>query len=136
MLTELFPYRLSISICQVSSDNGLPHVSLKVSIKDTKHEGLFGLKKALVPQVHYLEYSWGPGPHCTHGSWVLATMSRLLLKPSKYLSSLREGYAAISLLIPFLKPISSIAAGEYPVGLDEGMGPEGTGSGPLGLGRC
>ena len=34
-----------------------------------------------------------------------------------------------------LKPISSIAAGEYPVGLDEGMGPEGTGSGPLGLGR-
>ena len=42
------------------------------------------------------------------------------------------GYAAISLLIPFLKPISSIAAGEYPVGLDEGMGPEGTGSGPMG----
>ena len=65
-----------------------------------------------------------------------ATMSRLLLKPSKYLSSLREGSAAISLLIPFLKPISSNAAGEYPVGLDEGMGPEGTDSGPLGLGRC
>ena len=58
-------------------------------------------------------------------------MRRLLLKPSKFLSSFREGYAAISLLIPFLKPISSIAAGEYPVGLDEGMGPEGTGSGPL-----
>ena len=57
-------------------------------------------------------------------------MKRLFLKPSKYLSSLREGYAAISLLIPFLKLISSIAAGEYPVGLDEGMGPEGTGSGP------
>ena len=57
-------------------------------------------------------------------------MKRLLLKPSKYLSSLGEGYAAISLLIPFLKPTSSIAAGEYPVGLDEGMGPEGTGSGP------
>ena len=57
-------------------------------------------------------------------------MKRLLLKPSKYLSSLREWYGAISLLIPFLKPISSIAAGEYPVGLDEGMGPEGTGSGP------
>ena len=51
-------------------------------------------------------------------------MNRLLLKPSKYLSSFREGYAAISLLIPFLKPISSIAAGEYRVGLDEGMGPE------------
>ena len=68
-------------------------------------------------------------------SWVLATMNRLLLKPSKYLSSFREGYAAISLLIPFLKPISSMAAGEYPVGLDEGMGPERTGSGPLGLGR-
>ena len=57
-------------------------------------------------------------------------MSRLLLKPSKYLSSLRAGYAAISLLIPFLKPISAMAAGEYPVGQDEGMGPEGTGSGP------
>ena len=57
-------------------------------------------------------------------------MNRLLLKPSKYLSSLREGYAAISLLIPFLKPNSSNAAGEYPVGLDEDMDPEGTGSGP------
>ena len=45
------------------------------------------------------------------------------------------GYAAISLLIPFLKPISSIAAGEYPVGLDEDMGPEGTGSGGIGLGK-
>ena len=62
-------------------------------------------------------------------------MNRLLLKPSKYLSSLWEGYAAISLLIPFLKPISSIAAGDYPVGLDEDMGLEGTGSGPLGLGK-
>ena len=28
-----------------------------------------------------------------------------------------------------------MAAGEYPVGLDEGMDPEGTGSCPLGLGR-
>ena len=56
-------------------------------------------------------------------------MKRLFLKPSKYLSSLREGYAAIYLLIPFLRPFSSIAAGEYPVGLDEHMGPEGTGSG-------
>ena len=28
-----------------------------------------------------------------------------------------------------------LAAGEYPEGLDEGMGPEGTGSGPLELGR-
>ena len=63
-------------------------------------------------------------------------MKRILLKPSKYLSSLREGYAAISLLIPLLKPISSIAAGEYPVGLDDGMGPDGTDSWPLGLGRC
>ena len=62
-------------------------------------------------------------------------MNRLLLKTSKYLSSLREGYAAIYLLIRFLKSISSIAAGVYPVCLDEGMGPEGTGSGPLGLGR-
>ena len=51
-------------------------------------------------------------------------MNRLLLKPSKYLSSFREGYAAISLLILFVKPISSIAAGEYRVGLDEDMGPE------------
>ena len=53
-------------------------------------------------------------------------MKKLLLKPSKYLSSLRVGYAAISLLIPFLEPISSIAAADYP----EDMGPEGTGSGP------
>ena len=60
-------------------------------------------------------------------------MSRLLLNSSKYLSSLREGYAAISLLIPFLKPISSIAAGEYPVGMDKGMGLDGTGSGPWDL---
>ena len=52
-------------------------------------------------------------------------MNNLLLKPSKYLSSFREGYAAISLLIPFLNPMSSIAAVEYPVGLDEVMGPEG-----------
>ena len=57
-------------------------------------------------------------------------MKRLLLKPSKYLASLREGYAVISLLILFLKPIYSFADGEYPVGLDEDMGPEGTGSGP------
>ena len=54
----------------------------------------------------------------------------LLMEPSMYLASVREGYAAISLLIPFLKPISSIAAAEYPVGLDEDMGQEGTGSGP------
>ena len=32
--------------------------------------------------------------------------------------------------MPFLNPISSIAADEYPVGLDEDMGPEGNGSGP------
>ena len=68
-------------------------------------------------------------------SWVLETMNRLLLKPSKHISSLREGYAAISLLIPFLKPISSMAAGEYAAGLDEGMVPERTGSGPLGFGK-
>ena len=47
MFTELFPYCLSISIGQVSSDNGLPHVSLKVSIEDTEHEGLFGFKQLL-----------------------------------------------------------------------------------------
>ena len=60
-------------------------------------------------------------------SWDLATTKRLLLKQSKYLSFLREGYAAISLLIPFLKHISSIAAAKYPEGLDEDMGPEGAG---------
>ena len=70
------------------------------------------------------------GPKNTLHLWVLETMNSLLLKPSKYPSSLREGYAAISLLIPFLKPISSIAAGEYSVGLDEDMGPEGTCSVP------
>ena len=31
----------------MSSDNGLLHVSLMVSIEDTKHEGLFSLKKLL-----------------------------------------------------------------------------------------
>ena len=50
-------------------DNGLPHVSLEVGIEDTKHEGLFILKKALFLQVHYLEYSWDPGPHYICGSW-------------------------------------------------------------------
>ena len=45
MLTELFPYCLGISIGQMSSDNGLAHVSLEVSIEDTKHKGLFSLKK-------------------------------------------------------------------------------------------
>ena len=58
----------------------------------------------------------------------LGNYEKASLKASKYLSSLREGYAAISLLIPFLKPISSIATAEYPVGLDEDMGPEETGS--------
>ena len=28
-------------------DNGLPHVSLEVGVEDTKHEGLFSLKKLL-----------------------------------------------------------------------------------------
>ena len=42
----------------------------------------------------------------------------------------------MSLLIPFLKPISSIAAGEYRVGLDADMDPERTLSGPMGFGRC
>ena len=35
VFTELFTYCLSISVGQMSSDNGLPHVSLKVSIEDT-----------------------------------------------------------------------------------------------------
>ena len=34
------------------------------------------------------------------------------------------------LLIPFLNSMSSITAVEYPVALDEDMGPEGTGAGP------
>ena len=29
-----------------------------------------------------------------------------------------------------------MAAGEYPAGLDGDMGPERTGSGPMGFGRC
>ena len=62
-------------------------------------------------------------------------MNRLLLKPSKYLSSFKEGYAVIYLLIPFLKLINSIAVAEYGVGLDEEMGPEVTGSGPMGFGK-
>ena len=45
MLTELFPYSLSISRSQMPPDNGLPHVSLEVGIEDTKHEGLSSLKK-------------------------------------------------------------------------------------------
>ena len=44
---------------------------------------------------------------------------------TKYLSSFRKGYAAISLLIPVLNPMSSIAAVEYPIGLDVVIGPEG-----------
>ena len=45
MFTELFPYSLRISRSQMSPGNGLPHVSLEVGIENTKHEGLFSLKK-------------------------------------------------------------------------------------------
>ena len=45
MVTELFPYCLSISVVQMSPDNGLAHVSLEIGIEDTKHEGLVSLKK-------------------------------------------------------------------------------------------
>ena len=48
MLTELSPDGLSISGVQVSSDNGFTHVSLKVSIKDTEHEGLLSFKELLL----------------------------------------------------------------------------------------
>ena len=48
MFTELSPDWLSISGVQVSSDNGLTHVSLKVRIKDTEHEGLFSFKELLL----------------------------------------------------------------------------------------
>ena len=101
-------------------------------MKDTEHKSLFGLKKLLF--LRFPTWSIG-GVRDLIESCHFTTMKRFLLKPSMYLSSLREGYAANSLLIPFLKPISSIAAGEYPVGLDEDMGPEETGSGPLGLCR-
>ena len=124
MLTELLPYSLSISRSQMSPDNGLTNVSLEVGIENTKHEGLFSLKKLFF----FRFTTWRiVGIQDLTALRVLATMNRLLLKPSKYLSSFREGYAAISLLIPFVKPISSIAAGECPVGLDEDMGPEMTG---------
>ena len=105
-------------------DNGVPHVSLKVGIEDTKHEGLFGLKK-----LYFFRFTtWSIfGIQDLTTFMGLGTMNRLLLKPSKYLSFFREGYAAISLLIPFLKLISLIAAGEYPLGLDEDMDPEMTG---------
>ena len=120
MFTELCPNCLSVSVGQVSSDNGLPYVSMNVIIKDTEHKSLFGFKK-----LSFLRFTtWSVGGVQD----LIALMG--LVKPSKYLSSLREGSAAISLLIPFLKPITSIAACEYPVGLDEFMGPEGTGSGP------
>ena len=46
MLTELFPYCLSISIGQMPPDNVIPHVSLEIGIEDTKHEGLFSLKSS------------------------------------------------------------------------------------------
>ena len=111
----------------MSSDNGLPHVSLKVSIKDTEHKSLFSFKKLLF--LRFTTWSVG-GVQDLIALMGLCNYERLLLKPSKYLSSLREGYAAISLLIPFLNHISSIAAGEYPVGLEEDMAPEGTGAGP------
>ena len=45
MVTELFPYGLSISVGLMAPDNGLPHVSLEVGIEDTKYEGLFSFKK-------------------------------------------------------------------------------------------
>ena len=132
MLTELFPYCLNISVGQMSSDNGLPHVSLEVSIEDTKHEGLFSLKKLL-----FLRFTtWSiVGIEDLIALMGLGNYEQAPLEAIKVSFILREGYAATSLLIPFLKPISSVAAGEYPVGLDEGMGLDGTGSGPLGLGK-
>ena len=45
MLTELAPDLLSSSSVQVSSDNGLTHVSLKVGIKYTEHKSLFSCNK-------------------------------------------------------------------------------------------
>ena len=52
MLTELFPYCLSISVGQMSPDNGLAHVSLEVGIEDTKHEGLTEFRQPLQEQSH------------------------------------------------------------------------------------
>ena len=95
---------------------------MKVSIEDTEHEGLFGFKKLLFLKFTTWIIDWIQDLSALVG---LGNYEYASLKPSKYLSSLREGYAALSLLIPFLKPISSITAGEYQVGLDEGMGQEG-----------
>ena len=57
MFTDLFPDCLRISVGKVSSGNGLPHVTLKVSIEDTEHEGLFGFKKLLFLRLN----TWGIG---------------------------------------------------------------------------
>ena len=118
---------MSISVSQVSSDNGLPHVSLKVGIKDTEHKSLFGFKMLL-----FLRFTtWSVGGFQDLIALVgLGNYEKASFEAMKDLFIFEEGYAAISLLIPFLKPISSIAAGEYLVGLDEDMDPEGTGSGP------
>ena len=78
---------------QMSPDNGLTHVSLKVSIKDPTHKSLFGFKELLL----FRFTTWGIGGYNTSLHLRdLATLNRLLLKPSKYLTSFREGYAAIS----------------------------------------
>ena len=108
----------------MSPDNGLPHVILEVGIEDTKHEGLFSLKKLFF----FRFTTWSKvGIQDFTAFMSVGNYDRLLFKPKKYLSSFREGYAVISLLIPFLKLISSIAADEYAAGLDEDMGPEMTG---------
>ena len=134
MFTELFPFCLSISVGLMSSDNGLPHLSLKVSIEDTKHKGLFGFKKLLF----FSLTTWSiVGVHDIIALMGLGNYKKAPLEAIK-VSFILEGRVCsyLSLLIPFLKPIRSTAAGEYPAGLDGGRGPEGTGSGPIGLGRC
>ena len=52
MLTELFPYCLSISVGQMFPDNGLPHVSLEVGVTPTlTDEG-----QARIPNTTYNGY--------------------------------------------------------------------------------
>ena len=85
------------------------YVSQKVSIKDTKHKSLFGFKELSL----FRFTTWSIG-----GVKDLITFMRLSnyekASPEAIKVPLicREGYAAISLLIPFLNPMSSIAADE------------------------
>ena len=120
MFTQLFPNLLSISLGQVSSDNGLPHVSLKVSIKGTKHEGLFGFKKFL-----FLRFpTWSIG-----GVQDLIALKGLGNYEKDSLEAIKIPFIFEGRVCSYFS-FNTLFDGEYPVGLDEDMGPEGTCSGP------